>query len=90
MIYGKLLDTVLLGYVFKNANISNNSRLVRRTSNLIVANIFWMVAFKIMYLMHHYLKKRQIEAILRFENHFYRECFPNILKVVQECPPLSK
>ena len=27
LVYGKLLDTVLLGYVFKNANISNNSRV---------------------------------------------------------------
>ena len=28
-----------------------------------------------MYLMHHYLKKRQIESIVRFDNHSYHECF---------------
>ena len=36
-----------------------------------------------MHLMHHYLKKRQIEAILRFKNHFYHECF---LQYVEGCP----
>ena len=28
-----------------------------------------------MYMMRHYLKKRQIEAIFRFRNHIYHECF---------------
>ena len=28
-----------------------------------------------MYLMRHYLKKRQIEAILRFGHHFFHGCF---------------
>ena len=33
--------------------------------------------------MHHYLKKRQIEAILRFGDHFYHECF---LQYFEGCP----
>ena len=37
--------------------------------------------------MHDYLEKRQIEAILRFGNHFYH-VFSSTLKVVQECPTL--
>ena len=39
-----------------------------------------------MYLMHHYMKKRQIEAILRYGNHFYHECF---LQYFGGCPRVS-
>ena len=36
--------------------------------------------------MHHYLKKREIEAVLRFGNHFYHECF---LQYFEGCPRVS-
>ena len=39
-----------------------------------------------MYLMLHFLKKRQIEAILRSGNHFYYECF---LQYFEGCPRVS-
>ena len=38
---------------------------------------------KYMYLMHHFLNKRQTEAVLKFGNHFYRECF---LQYFEGCP----
>ena len=36
--------------------------------------------------MHHYLKKREIEAILRLRKHFYHECF---LQHFEGCPRVS-
>ena len=39
-----------------------------------------------MYLMYHYLKKRQTQAILRFGNHFYREYF---VQYFEGCPRVS-
>ena len=42
--------------------------------------MYWMVAFKIHRLMNHYLNKRHIEGIMRFENHFYHECFSQYFK----------
>ena len=36
--------------------------------------------------MHHYLKKHQIEAVLRFGNHFYHGCF---LQYFECCPRVS-
>ena len=39
----------MLTYVFKNENLSKDVRVsaVRGTSNLLVANMCWMVAFRI-------------------------------------------
>ena len=36
--------------------------------------------------MHHDLKKSQIEAVLRFGNHFYHGCF---LQYFEGCPRVS-
>ena len=36
--------------------------------------------------MHHYLEKRQIEAVLRFGNHFYHGYF---LQYFEGCPRVS-
>ena len=36
--------------------------------------------------MHHYLKKRQIEAVLRSGNHLYHGCF---LQHFEGCPRMS-
>ena len=36
----------MLTCIFKAANLSNDSRAVRKKSNLLVANVYWMVAFK--------------------------------------------
>ena len=60
--------------------------IVTGTSSLLVAIIYCMVAFKMYDLMHYYLKKRQIEAILRFGNHFYHKCF---LQYLEGCPRVS-
>ena len=38
-----------------------------------------------MYLMHHSLKKRHVEAILRSRNHFYHDGF---LQYFEGCPKL--
>ena len=39
-----------------------------------------------MYLMHHYLTKRQREAILRFGNHV---CHERSLEYFEDCPRVS-
>ena len=36
----------MLTCIFKAVNLSNDSRVVRKKSNLLVANVYWMVAFK--------------------------------------------
>ena len=50
--------------------------LVRGTSNLLVAKMYWMIAFKIhVFDASFCLKKHQIEVTLRFGNHGYHEYF---------------
>ena len=69
----------MLTYVFKNENLSKDVRVsaVRGTSNLLVANMCWMVAFRIHVFdtSLFYLIETPIRTILRFGNHFYHECF---------------
>ena len=42
-----LLETVVLTYILKNVNYSNDSKVSKRDVNLLVANMYCMVAFKI-------------------------------------------
>ena len=82
----------MLIYVLENVNISNDSRVHQMkyfSSHYILDGSIQntIIQNTNMYLIHHYLKKRQMEAILRFGNYFYHNVFSNTLKVVQERPP---
>ena len=58
--------------------------LVRGSSNRLGANMYWMVAFKVLVFDASLFEERQTEVVLRFGNHFYQEYF---LKVDQEWLP---
>ena len=62
----------MLAFVSKIANLSNDSRVSKRDVKSFSSQYILDGG---MYLMYHYLKKRQIEDISRFGNLFYHECF---------------
>ena len=62
----------MLAYVFNNVN-QMIQELVRGTSNLIVANIYWLAAFKIHVFEASLFQETPNSTIRRFENHFYQE-----------------
>ena len=64
--------------------------LVRRTSNLLVANMYWMVACKFNVFDALFEKKPSRRNSHIWKSFFIMNIFSNILKVVQECPLSSK
>ena len=59
----------------KCKSFKTSKELVIVMSNLLIANMYWMVAFKIL----------EFDAV-RFANHFYHECFPQYF---EGCPRVS-
>ena len=72
-----LLETVVLTYVLKNVDTSNDLRVSERDVGC------RMVAFKIYVFEALLLEKHHIEAIPRFRNHFYHKLF---LQYFEGCP----
>ena len=62
-------------------------KLVRGTSNLLVANMYWMVAFKIHVFDASLFEETPNRSNWELGIIFTMNVFSNTLKVVQECPP---
>ena len=63
-----------------------SQELVRRTSNLLVTNMYWMVAFKIYVFDASLFEETPNRSNSEIWNHFYHECF---LQYFEGCPRVS-
>ena len=61
--------------------------LVRGASNLFVANMYWMVAFKIHVFDASLFEETPNKSIIRFGNHFYHGCPRGYTKVCNHPQP---
>ena len=88
-----MLEKVILTYVLKNVNISNDSNDFSRSDvksfssrYVLDGSIQNIKETPIASLLHHYLKKCQKEVVLRSGNHFYHG---RLLQYFEGCPRAS-